>query len=177
MAENRKAGAALAISIPAAIAAAVALAKKTPPGGELVLPKEFVELIIAIASSSEAIGSNIQEIIQELSTLSVNVQGWPPNVKYVRTFVVQCIAAGTPYQASQTEVPSGMNLVIKSYPLNAPGSLIQIATSAAECLNPNSSYPLIPNEAIAYSVQNAKEFYVSTNVAGSIAVFTAERKE
>jgi len=69
-----------------------------------------------------------------------------------------------------------MLLVIKAWPFNAVGSVIFVATTAAECTNPNSSYPLIPNEPIAYAVENASVFFVSSNIAGSIAIFSAEKR-
>jgi len=179
--DNKEARAAGIISVGSAITSALALlnSRKTsavPPEGELVLPEEFVQLIIAIAASSDKIDAGITQVIDELSSLAINVQGWPPNAKYVRTFTIICAAVATPYRANTMAIPSGMNLVIKSHPINAIGSLIQVASTAAECLNINSSYPLVPNESIAYALQNSEEIFVSSNAAGSIVVFTAEKE-
>lgn len=171
--DKKEARAAGVISVGAAITAVLAYLKAKK--GELVIPEEIIALIIAIAGSTDKIDIGIQQVIQELATLAIDVQGWPQNVKYIRTFTIVCAVAGTPYQASEMEIPSGMNLVIKAHPFNAVGSLVQVAATAAECLNANSSYPLVPNEPIAYALQNSNEIYVSSNIAGSIAIFSAEQ--
>ena len=178
MSENRDARVATGISITAAIAAALAWinSKKAAPPGELVIPKEFWDLIIAIAASAGTIDDSIQQVIHELSTLAINVQGWPPNVRHIRTFTIVCAAAGQAYQGSPMTIPSGISLVIKANPINAVGSLIYVATTAAESTNPNSSYPLVPNESVGYALQNAEDIYVSSNIAGSIAIFSAEQE-
>jgi len=178
MARDNDAKAAAGFSAVAAIAAALALAKKVQaaPGGELVIPKEFWDLIIAIAASAGTIDNSIQQVITKLSTLGINVQGWPPNVRHTRSFTIVCAVAVQAYQASPMTIPSGMSVVIKASPLNAVGSLIYVATTAAESTNPNSSWPLVPNESVGYALQNAEEVYVSSNIAGSIAIFSAEQE-
>jgi len=181
MAEDRKAGVAAVMSTAAAVAAALAYinsrrAEAAPPPGELVLPDEFVQLIIAIAASAGTIDNSIQRVIQELAKLAINVQGWPPNVRHIRTFTIVCAVVGQAYPGSPMTIPSGISLVIKANPINAVGSLIYVATTAAESTNPNSSYPLVPNESVSYALQNAEEVYVSSNIIGSTAIFTAEQE-
>jgi len=177
MAGDNDAKAAAGFSAVAAIAAALALAKKVQaPGGELVIPKEFWDLIIAIAASGGTIDNSIQEVIQKLTKLSINVQGWPPNVRRIRTFAIVCAVVGQTYQGGQMTIPSGMSLLIKASPLNGVGSLIYVAPTAADSTNPNSSYPLVPNEPVSYAIQDADQIYVSTNIAGSTAIFSAEQE-
>lgn len=173
MADNKKAEAALAISIPTAIAAALALAKKAKAAeGELVLPKEFIDLIIAIAASSDAIESDIKKVIDELKTLAINVQGWPTNTDSLTSLRVAVAVAGTrlPFIA----VPSGMSLVIKAWALN-PGWL-QVGASLGECVNVNQSFPLLPSEIVTYQVQNADQIYIAGTVAGCFACLTVEQR-
>ena len=182
MAEDKNARVAAGITLGAAVTAALAYihsrkAKAAPPPeGEIVLPEEFMQLIIAMAASAGVIEGKLQKVIQELSALSVNVQGWPPNVRRIRTFALVCAAAGTPYRCSQMAIPSGMSLLIKANPLNGVGSLIYVATTAADSTNPNSSFPLVPNESVTYAMQDADQIYVSTNIAGSTALFSAEQE-
>jgi len=182
MAEKDKASqAAVVVSVGAAITAALALLQKraqaAPPEGVVQLPQELWNLIIAIANSADSIDTDLNSVIDAINSLTLaGGLGWPPNAEGTRSFAVLCVAAATPYQASDMEIPDGMSLAIKSSPLNAALSLIFVARTPAECTNPNSAWPLIPNEAITYQVKNAKAIYVSTNVAGSIAIFTAEQR-
>jgi hypothetical protein len=176
MAEDRKAGAAaLGISIPAVILAAVALSKKAqaaPPGGEFTLPKEFIDLIIAIAAESDAINKNIGTVISTLRELSISVQGWPANTDSIAAVRVD-ITPATGRQLPDLRIPSGMALVIKAWALN-PGWL-QIGGSMAECSNVNQSYPLLPSEVVGYQIQNANQLYIAANAAGCFACLTVEK--
>lgn len=176
------AGMSTAAAIAAVLAwlAAAKRAKAAPPGEipEIPgIPEELVRLIIAIAASIDAIDQNTLAIIDAIKGLTLEGGlGWPPNAEGTRSFAILCPAVGTPYQASDMIIPDGMALLIKASPLNAVGSLIFVAKTPAECTNPNSAWPLIPNESIPYFVKNANAFYVSTNIAGSIAIFTAEQR-
>jgi len=174
--QNRDSKAAVGLSAAATIAAVAAWlnSRKQVAAGEI--PDEVIQLIMAIAASSNNIEGGIQQLITELSNLGINVQGWPPNVRRIRTFTIVCAVAGQPYRGSPMAIPSGRSLVVKANALNAVGSLIYVATAAAECTNPNSSYPLVPNEPIGYAVQNAEDVYVCSNVAGSTAIFSAEQE-
>jgi len=175
-AENQSAKLAAGMSTAAAIAAALAWinSRKVQAAGEIVLPEEFVQLIVAIAASTAAIDENVLKILNELATLAIG-GGFPHNTKGVRAFTKVCVAANIAYQGDDMAVPDGMFLAIKSHPLNAVGSLVLVASSPADATNPNSSWPLAFNEAVTYQVQNANEMYVSSNIAGSIAVFSCEK--
>jgi hypothetical protein len=144
-----------------------------PPGGQLVLPDEFVQLIIAIAASSNKIDDDIQQVIQELSTLAINVQGWPQNTESLTSLRVAILVTGT--QLPSITIPSGMSLVIKAWALN-PGWL-QIGASLAECANVNQSFPLIPSEIVGYQVQNADQIYIAATAAGCFACLTVEQRK
>ena len=178
MSEDRTGKTALVVGSAAAIAAAIALSKKTAaaPGGKQVvtLDETTMNLLVAIAQGIQNLNQSFQNLIPGEPGQMV-VQGWPPNTKGTLSFTVACVAAATAYQVSDVEIPDGMALAIKSSPLNAVGSLIFVARTPAECINPNTAWPLIPNEAITYFVKNAKTIYISSNVAGSIAIFTTEQ--
>jgi len=184
MAERDKASqVAIGVSAAAAITAAIALSKKAkaaPPGipeEAIQLPQELWNLIIAIANSIDRVDTDLDSVIDAIKSLSLEGGlGWPPNAEGTRSFAVLCVAAATPYQASDMEIPDGMALLIKSSPFNAIASVIFVARTPAECTNPNSAWPLALNESVPYFVKNANAFFVSTNVPGSIAVFTAEQR-
>jgi len=167
------------MSTAAAIMAALAWLKSgkaeaAPPG---TIPEELMQLVIAIADSAQKVDENTLATVAAIQALMLEGGlGWPPNAKGTRSFSILCVAAATPYQASDMEIPDGMALAIKASPLNAVGSLIFVARTPAECTNPNSAWPLVFNEAITYYVKNANVIYVSTNIAGSIAIFTAEQR-
>lgn len=177
--------AAMVVSVGAAIASALALTQKrayaAPGQGQIVgLDEATMNLLIAIAQAGSDIDSNTLEALEKLQAIldknSAGGQGWPPNAEGTRTVAVLCAVAGTPYQGPDMEIPDGMSLAIKSSPANALGSFVFVARTPAECTNPNSAWPLVQNESIPYFVKNAKSFYVSSNVAGSIALFTAEQR-
>ena len=189
MPERDKASqAAVAVSVGAAITAAIALlnnrAQASPTDSQIFsLDEATINLLVAIAQASSNIDSNtlaaltkLQGIIDTIVTGAPGGQGWPPNAAGVRILTVLCAVVATPYPVSYMEIPDGMALAIKSSPFNAIGSIIFVAKSPAECLNPNSAWPLALNESITYFVKNANSLNVSTNVAGSIAVFTAEQR-
>jgi hypothetical protein len=179
MAENQSAKAALGISTVAIIAAAIAASRKAgpvTPGGQITLPPEFVQLIAAIAASSDDIDSNLLKAIDEISKIAINVQGFPPNARGVRSFAKLCVVANQSYQGDDMLIPEGMDLIIKSYPTNPAASIVRVASSITDATNPNSSWPLLPNEPVAYQVQNSNQIYVSASVAGCIVIFSAERK-
>jgi len=161
MAGDQKAGAALAISIPAAIAAALALSKKAqaaPPGGELVLPKEVIDLIIAIAASGDAIEKKLAE-------LAIDVKGWPANTDSMTGLRV-AINPAAGMQLPSILVPSGMTLVIKAWALN-PAWLF-VGPSLGEAGNINQSFPLLPSEVVSYQVENADQIYIAGLTAGGV---------
>jgi hypothetical protein len=168
------------MSTVAAIAAALAWinsrkAQPSPPGGELILPEEFVNLVVAIAANSDTIDNNLLKVIDELTKLAINVQGFPANAQGIRSFSKLCAVANQAYQGDDMVVPEGMSLLIKSYPTNVAASIIRAASSQSDATNPNSSWPLVPNEAVGYQVKNANQIYVSASIAGSIVIFSAER--
>ena len=96
-----------------------------------------------------------------------------PNADGIRSFVVPCPAANTAYRLPECSVPDDMPLVIKAYPTNA--GMIFVGESASAAINPNQSYPLLPNEAVAYRVKNADAIYISANTAGDSVVCTVEQ--
>ncbi len=169
------------VSTVAAIAAVAALlnsrqAAAAPPGEDFVLPDEFIQLIANIAATSDSIDNNLLKVIEEILELSINVQGFPANARGIRSFAILCPIANQAYQGNDLAVPEGMSLVIKSYPTNPALSLVRLASSISDATNPNSSWPLIPNEAMAYQVQNADQIYVSGSVAGLTVTFSVEAK-
>jgi hypothetical protein len=177
---NQPAKLAAGMSTAAAIAAALAWinsrkASAAPPAGELTLPEEFVQLIVAIAADTATLDDNVLKILDEMAKLAIGGAGYPHNVKTVRAFTKACLVADVAYQGDDMEVPDGMQLAIKSYPTNPVGSLVRVASTQADAINPNSSWPLVFNEAITYQVQNAKEMYVSATIAGCIVVFSCEK--
>lgn len=118
-----------------------------------------------------------QEILNLLKNQSMSgFRGWPENADIPRTIARACPAALTPYQVPEVLAPDGFTFMVKSHPGNAVGSLINVAGNSSDCVNPNSSWPLIPNETYVTGIKNSKEIWVSTNIPGSIALITIEQR-
>ena len=168
------------MSTSAAVMAALAWAAsaKGVSAAQVPIPKELMDLVVAIALSEENVDANTLAIIEAINALKTGgtFQGWPPNVDGTRTFAVLCPVAARAYPVPDMVIPDGMSLLIKASPINVPLSLVFVGRTPAECTNPNSSWPLVPNESVTYAVKNASGFYISTDTAGSIAIFTAEQR-
>ena len=169
----------------ATVAALLQRRKAAGEPGDVVIPDELIELIMAIAANSEATTSATHEILTATQTLiteirnlvvdpQLTVKGWPPNTQRVRTIIVTCVLANRAYQADNLLVPDGMGLLIRSDPANAVGSLVRVATNRAEATMPDASYPLQPTEIVVYSIKDAHDVWVSSTAAGSIVIFSAE---
>lgn len=137
--------------------------------GQLVIPDELAELLAATAAAIDRIDKNI-------ASLQVSVQGWPPSTKRIRSFTLTCLVANVAYQGPSMLIPDGMHLLLKASPWNGAAAVIQVATSPAECLNVNSSHPLILNEPVSFAIEDAQNIFISTNLAGSQVIFSAEER-
>jgi hypothetical protein len=168
----------LGMSTAAAITSVLALLKNNAQAAQDgTIPDEMLQLLVAMAQTNDAIYQSLTGIKDSIDNLSLTGgQGWPPNANSARSTTVLCVAANTAYQCPDLIVPDGMSLAIKSSPANAVGSIVYVARTPAECTNPNSAWPLALNEAITYQITNAKLLWVSSPIAGSIAVITAEQR-
>jgi len=169
------AGASTAAAIMSALALLEARKKEGAPG-EGVIPDEVIALIAAIAATSDSINAELAHIHDVLAGLQITFKGWPSNTKRFATITLNCAVANQAYNPPQLYVPDGMALLIRSHPINAAGSLVRVAASPTEAVTPDASYPLQPSEAVAYYIKGAHEVYVSSTVAGSIVIFSAEQE-
>ena len=160
------------MSTAAAIAAALAWinSRKVQAAGDI--PEELVALIAAIAASADSTDTSTIQILQEITKLAINVQGWPSSTDSITALRVAVLPTGT--RMPQIVVPSGMALFIKAWGLN-PGWL-QVGASLSECVNINQSFPLLPNETVWYFVGNAEDIYIAGTVAGCFACLTVEQR-
>jgi len=166
--EDNSAKVAAGASTIAAIAAALAYLKIKKPG-EFIIPDEVVQLIVALAASSEEIRTGVKTIIEKLGA---GGQGWPANTDAITSLRVAVAVTGT--QLPFIAIPSGLTLVIKAWSLN-PGWL-QVGATPAECINVNQSFPLLPNEVVTYQIENADKIYVGATAAGCFACLTVEQR-
>lgn len=100
-----------------------------------------------------------------------------PNTETTKSMRVQCLAATTPYQLPDIEIPDDMVLVIKNDPRNPAATIIQVAPDAPASLNIDQSWPLVVNESIGYRVKNARSLYVSSNVAATFVDLSVEQRK
>jgi hypothetical protein len=171
--ENNSAKVAAGASTFAAIAAALAyLNTKKVAAGEFIIPDEVVQLIVALAASSDEIRAELQTIIGKLGIGGGGGQGWPANTEAITSLRVAVAVTGT--QLPFIVIPSGMTLAIKAWTLN-PGWL-QVGATQGECVNVNQSFPLLPNEVVTYQIENADQIYIAGTVPGCFACLTVEQR-
>jgi len=148
-------------------------------GGNLNIPPELLELLIAMAADVSDIDIvRLPEILEALKAISLNVKGWPENGDFISSFRTQLLAANVGQQMEDLEVPDGFVLTVKADPGNpAPPAVIRIASSQADSQNPNSSYPLIQNEFRDWPIKNAKQLYVSASAIPAWVICSAVRRQ
>jgi hypothetical protein len=162
--ENDSAKVAAGASTVAAIAAALAFINtRKVAGAQPVIPDEVVQLIVALAATSEDIKATVHQILE---ALGAGGQGWPANTDSITGLRV-AITPATGVQLPSIVVPSGMALVITAWPLN-PAWLF-VGPTLAEAGNINQSYPLLPAANVSYFIENADEIYVSAMTPGGVA--------
>ncbi len=162
----------------AAILSALVLARqmKTSPGGS-TFPPEVIELLTAIAADISDIDVyRLPEILEAIRTGGGGGFGYPPNADYAYTSS-QPLTTNVAFNLPRIEIPDDFAIVIKAHPSNPVGSLVYVAKSAADAINPNTAWPLQPNESISYRIKFADELWCSASVApGCIVVWTVEQR-
>ena len=182
---GRNAGkAAIVVSSGAAIAAAAAWLSSrkaaAKENGEVTIPAELMELIIAIAQSVDNVDQDMDTLISALTGQDVNiqVQGYVSNTETITANIVQCPVANTAVQLPYIPVPDDMQLFIKAIgPFGPNPGWIRIAGSAGECVNATQSFPLLPNETVGYRVKNAEALFISATVANCFVAITVEQRK
>lgn len=107
--------------------------------------------------------NRLQSILDALkNTDSVSIEG------------ITCDVANEGYPVPAIIVPDGMTLVIKAHPENVLLSLIYVSNSKST--SQPHLWPLMPNESMGWRVKSGSALWVSTNVPGSIAVISVERR-
>jgi hypothetical protein len=169
MAQEKDRGNAI-LGVGALAAAAVALfnSSKVSAAGEFTLDAETRQLLAAMGANL----AHLVELVEQGRGL-----GYVPNVDNIVSSVVVCTVVNQPYRCPFLLIPDTMQLTIKALPTNAVGSLIFVAPSQESVLDPNQCYSLIPNEPVSYHIRDAHVLYLSTNVAGSAAVLSAEKSQ
>lgn len=165
MGHENDAKAAAGFSAAAAIAAALALLRKPVAGQPPVIPDEIVQLLVAIAGTSDDTKGIVQEILDLLST-GAGGQGWPANADSITALRV-AVNPATGIQLPSIFIPSGMSLVIKAWALNP--AWLWVGASVGEASNINQAFPLLPNEIVTYQVENADQVYVAAMTPGGVA--------
>ena len=163
MAQDNDAKAAAGFSAAAAIAAALALLRKPVAGAQTVIPEEVIQLLIALAASSEDLVAKTQEILEALGQ---GGQGWPANTDSITGLRV-AINPAAGVQLPDIAVPSGMALVIKAWALNP--AWLWVAPTPGEAGNINQAFYLMPSEVVTYQVENASQIYIAGMTAGGVA--------
>lgn len=156
----------------AAIAALAAASKKAGASSSFTLPPEVLDALGTIIQQQ----NDIIDSLQGIGLNGITVQGWADNADYVYTGRTQFVAPGVAVQLPLQEIPSDFSINIKAYPTNGALTLIYVATSLADATNPNSAWPLMPNESVSYRLKKTDQLYVASNAAGTSVIWTVELK-
>ena len=141
------------------------------------LPQEVIELLIAIAQSTDELRGTARDI---LAALGISGGGWPANANSVTALRV-AINPATGVQLPAVYVPSGMALLIKAWALNP--AWLWVGATAAEVNNINQAFPLLPSEVVTYQVENADQIFVAAMTPlglatlGCFACLTVEQRK
>jgi len=157
------------------VAVAAGLAFLTGGKSSGSFPAEAMQLLIAMAQSLEDQNAKLDELVSAVKGLVLAGSGLVPNADSFIAFRVQCAIAGQGYQLPDFPVPDGFQVALKGWPANA--NLIWIGRTAAESINTNQIFPLLPNEALNLQVKNTSSIYVSAVVAGDWVVCVVEQKK
>ncbi len=125
------------------------------------------EILQAVNGNLDLLNANISALLG-LPTLAQN----PTNAVAWRTI---CPAILTAVQLPSKLVPRDTQVAIKALPTN--GGVIYVATNAANATNPNSSYPLIANEAIMLKIRDTSLIWIAAATAAGDGVACVVEQE
>ena len=176
MFDERTGKTALVVGSAAAIAAAIALPKKTASAkssGIVSLDEAAINLLIAIAQGIENLNQSFQNLIPGEPGQMV-IQGWPPNTDNVEIARIGIAALNTAYQLPDIIVPDGFTLLVKAWFTNA--GIIYVARSDPDARNINQVWPLIPNDFVGVNIKNANRLFLSGTAVGDFATLLVEQR-
>lgn len=177
-----KQNATLALAGVAAVAAAAAALRRTgavQAADTVHLDQETLDLLVALGTAVGDIDQQLPQILAALQGRSqgeggITVQGWPGNRSGIRTRTIILPAVGTAYRLPDFPIPSGYSVLVKADPTNA--GFIYVGESASDVTDiPGGTWPLIPNEGVAYQVDNVNRVYVSPQSANDRVCWTVEK--
>ena len=164
-------------AVGAAITYAIAQAQKaSTPGGNgktVILDPATEALLTAIAQANGQIVTDIESILAALS--GVTIIGYPLNCDTIATGRI-LLSATAPVNFPYLAIPDAFGLVVKAFPGNPPGSYVLVANSKSGASGLDTSYPLLPNEAIIYKVKNAQCIWAMATIVPAWLSFTVEQR-
>ena len=160
-----------AVSTATAIGVAAILLKKQAASGDTNIPQSLIDLITAMGADLDIITQFVQNFQQNSTG-----QGWPPNTPDFYINRRDFVAINTAFQLDDLAIPDDFDLIIKSWPTNPAGSLLFVGTTKANAENPLASYPLVPNEARSFKIQNAQTLWVATSALPAAVSISVEKR-
>ena len=164
-------------SIMTLIANAQAVKASGGSGGNTTfgLDQATEDLLTAIAQASAQTLSDLEAIVAALTNNSITVQGYAKNAPSITAGNLP--VGATAINLPNILVPDDFCIVVRSHPLNTSGSFLYVAESKGNAQNPGTSWPLSPNEWVAYKVQNASVIWVSATANAQTVCWTVEQKQ
>lgn len=139
------------------------------------LDEETLALLIALAATVDRIEGLVADLEAAIQQLNVEVQGFPANCPTIFTWNITVGAGFVPLQLPSVPIPEGFQLVVKSSPNNAAGTVMYIGKSAPDAGNPNAAWPLAINESLGLAITNCSLLWVAANVASTLCCVVEQR--
>ena len=145
------------------------LLNRRPVSAASELPAEVLAALAALVANSSTTVEQLQEILSMLG-----IGGLGQNPAEIVIFTIFPAPVLTPVQFPEYLVAYDKDIIIRAYPANAGN--IFIGNTAAEAVNPNSSWMLQANDVVGWKIHNTKQLWASCTVAGDGIMCTAERR-
>jgi hypothetical protein len=167
--ENREALAIIAAGGAGALIASLLNRRPDPGATPVEIPPELLSAIAVLVANSD---TTVQQLSEILTTLGISGVGQNPDEMFVFTIFPPIINVAV--QFPEQLVGYDKDLVIRAYPVNAGN--MYVGNTAAEAMNPNSSWLLQPNDIVGWKIHNTKQLWASCTVVGDGIMVTGERR-
>lgn len=142
-----------------------------PGSGVVSLDDTSLQILATVADNLAQTAALLNEL---LGNGDSEINGnYGVNQPYVMTQGIICAVAGQNYQLPSYDIPEGHQLVIKALSTNT--GLAYVTSDPKIQNNPNSSYPLLANEAVTYRIKNTSTIYIAAAVANEGVSITVEQ--
>ncbi len=143
----------------------------SPPEG---VDPDVWNAIVGIIQSIQEQNARLETALSQFVTLMGGSGTALTNPESFVTGPLICAVAAQGYNIPPKVIPWDKELVVKALSTNA--GLIYLANNQVDAALVATAYPMLPNEAIGLSIENADEVWISAQFAGEGVSFIVEQK-